>query len=84
MARYTYRLGPSDGGFLAECVEIDAEGEGATREAAIDALREAIRERMQSAEAVAPPPSQPKAAVELIEASPLRESSPSPQGPGEA
>lgn len=84
MARYTYRLGPSDGGYLAECVEIDAEGEGNTREAAIDALREAIRERMTSAEAVAPPPSTPQAAVELIEAAPLRESAPSPQGPGEA
>ena len=83
MARYTYRLTPSDGGYIASCAEIEAEGEGSTREAAVRSLRESICERMSSAEAVAPPSQTPHASVELIEASPAAEE-PSPQGPGEA
>lgn len=82
MARYTYRLTTADGGYLAECVEIDAQGEGSTGAAAISSLRESILERM-STEAVAPPSHETRAAVELIEAAPPAEA-PSPQGPGEA
>ncbi len=82
MARYTYRLTTADGGYFAECIEISAQGEGSTRDAAISSLRESIVERM-STEAVAPPSHEPRAAVELIEASPPVEA-PSPQGPGEA
>lgn len=82
MARYTYRLTPADGGYLAECVEIDAQGEGATREIALDSLRQAITERM-TPEAVALPSQSPQSSVELIEAAPA-EARTSPQGPGEA
>ena len=80
--RYTYRLVQADGSFVAECVEIEAEGEGATAKAAIDSLRQAIKERMGSSEAVAPPSMPPSPEIELMEAaSPQR--SVSPQGPGE-
>lgn len=82
MTRYTYRLTTADGGYLAECIEISAAGEGNTRDAAISSLRESIVERM-STEAVAPPSHETRAAVELIEAAPPVEA-PSPQGPGEA
>jgi hypothetical protein len=85
MARYTYRLTPTEAGYLAACMEIDAEGEGATRAAAVSCLHEAIRERMSTAQAVAPPARTPTSAVELIEAAPAPDSglARSPQGPGE-
>lgn len=73
---------PSAGGFLAECIELDAAGEGATRDEAVRQLRESILDRMRSTEAIAPPSKAPSVVIELSEAAPHRDVS--PQGPGEA
>lgn len=74
MARYTYRVTPSDGRFFAECLEMEAEAEGKTRDSAVAALKAAICERMSASDAVAPPAKAVPATVELIEASPVHPS----------
>jgi len=67
--KFTYRLISADGGWLAECVETDAAGEGATEDAAVASLRKAIEERMFRPDAIAPPSSPTRAAIELTPAS---------------
>jgi hypothetical protein len=60
-------VAPVFGGFLAECTEYAVEGEGATVALAIEALREAIYERVLRPEAVGAPPADPKReTVEII------------------
>jgi predicted RNase H-like HicB family nuclease len=66
--RYTYLLSAVDSGIYAECVELDAAGEGKTREEAVEALREALRGILGAAEAVAPPAAATSHHVVLIEA----------------
>jgi hypothetical protein len=68
--RYTYRVGQSDGRVYAECVEADAVGEGATPAEAVEALREALRLRLLSPDAVAPPRSPGRHRIVLLEADP--------------
>jgi hypothetical protein len=51
---------PVFGGFLAECTDYAVEGEGATVALAVEALREAIYERVLRPEAVGAPPADPK------------------------
>jgi hypothetical protein len=70
VVRYTYRLDPDDGGFYAQCVEVDLAGEGKTRAAAVESLREALRLRLASPEAVAPPSIAGEHRIELAEADP--------------
>jgi hypothetical protein len=53
-------------GFLAECVESDAAGEGPTANEAIACLRSALEERMFRPDAVAPPPQETTGTIELI------------------
>jgi hypothetical protein len=70
--------------YLAECVEMDAVGEGPDPDAALAALREALFERVVRPDAVAPP-SRPDVRIHLTVVKPdahLAEHSPS--GPGEA
>lgn len=67
--KFTYRLVNEAGGWLAECVESEAMGEGRTREEAIGSLRRALEERMGRPDAVAPPPSQPRPVIDLTLAS---------------
>jgi hypothetical protein len=55
-----YRLVRDKSGFLAECVESEAMGEGKTAKEAIASLRKALEERMFRPDAVAPP-SEPEA-----------------------
>jgi hypothetical protein len=65
--RFTYRLIRDKEGFVAECVESEAAGEGKTAKDAVESLRAALEERMFRPDAVAPP-SQPAAApqIELV------------------
>lgn len=53
--KLTYRLVSSPPGWIAECLDTEAAGEGATVEEAIASLRDAIEERLFRPDAVAPP-----------------------------
>lgn len=66
--RFSYRLTQDKDGWLAECVESEAAGEGKTREDAIASLRESLEERLFRPDAVAPPSKGPKGAIELVRA----------------
>ena len=68
--RYTYRLETTGEGIYAQCVEVDAEGEGKTRVEAVESLREALRDLLESTEAVAPPSLPGRHHIVLVEADP--------------
>jgi len=61
-----YRLIEDADGFLAECVESDAMGEGKTAKEAVASLENSLRERMFRPDAVAPPPEREDEAIELV------------------
>ena len=61
-----YRLIKDANGFLAECVESDAMGEGKTAKEAVTSLEKALKERMFRPDAVAPPPEQVEPKIELV------------------
>jgi hypothetical protein len=63
--RFTYRLLRDRRGYVAECIESDAAGEGKSAREAIESLRASLCERMFRPDAVAPPPSGPVSAIEL-------------------
>ena len=63
--RFRATLQHVDRGWLATCLDMEASGEGATREAALDSLRDAIAER-ETVEAVAPPEATRAPRVELL------------------
>ena len=65
---FTYRLVQSGAGFLAECIESTAAGEGPTATAAVEALQKALEERMFRPDAVAPPPEAADSPIELVPA----------------
>jgi hypothetical protein len=66
--RFTYRLVRDANGWIAECVEADAMGEGKTERDAVASLKKALEERMFRPDAVAPPPSQPRPSIDLAPA----------------
>jgi hypothetical protein len=70
--RFSYRLIRDKSGFIAECVEAEAAGEGKTEPAAVEALRPALEERMFRPDAVAPPPCPTEATIELVPEGPER------------
>ncbi len=53
--KFTYCLIRDADGWLAECAETDAAGEGKTSQEAVESLRTMLRERMFRPDAVAPP-----------------------------
>jgi hypothetical protein len=61
-----YRLIKDANGFLAECVESDAMGEGKTAKEAVASLKKSLQERMFRPDAVAPPPEQEEPEIELV------------------
>ena len=63
--RFTYRLVRDANGWLAECVESDAAGEGKTSKAAVESLRASLEERMFRPDAIAPPPETEHSTIEL-------------------
>ena len=64
--RFSFRLIRDRTGFVAECVESDAAGEGKTAKEAVSALREALEERMFRPDAIAPPSRPPPGTIELV------------------
>jgi hypothetical protein len=63
--KFTYRLQKQANAWLAECVECEAMGEGGTQSEALDSLRASLEERMFRPDAVAPPPEEAHAPIEL-------------------
>ena len=63
---FSYRLIRDKDGFLAECVESEAAGEGKTAKAAVEALRKSLEERMFRPDAVAPPSRPTEGSIELV------------------
>lgn len=64
--RFSYRLYRDKSGFVAECVESDAMGDGPTATAAIASLRASLEERMFRPDAVAPPSEEEWSTIELV------------------
>jgi hypothetical protein len=64
--RLSYRLIRDKNGWLAECVESEAAGDGTTSQAAVESLRRALEERMFRPDAVAPPSHPTSASIELV------------------
>lgn len=64
--QFTYRLIRDRGGYLAECIESDAAGEGKSPREAIESLRRALHERMFRPDAIAPPSSRAESRIELV------------------
>jgi hypothetical protein len=85
--RFTYRLIRDRSGFVAECVESEAAGEGKTAKDAVEALRKSLEERMFRPDAVAPPEEPAESVIELVladENAPADRRSLDPGGPGDA
>ena len=53
--QFSYRLLKDTRGYLAECSEVEAAGEGKSVREAVECLREALAERMFRSDAIAPP-----------------------------
>jgi hypothetical protein len=82
--RFTYHLVEDANGWLAECVESDAAGEGKSEKDAVESLRKALEERMLRPDAVAPPSSPDDAKIELERVSDHGQASVDLGGPGDA
>lgn len=64
--RFSYRIIREKSGFVAECVESEAAGEGPTEAAAVSSLRDVLEERMFRPDAVAPPSRPTESPIELV------------------
>jgi hypothetical protein len=64
--RLSYLLVRNREGFIAECVETDAVGEGKTAKDAVASLRAALEERMFRPDAIAPPSEPAETFIELV------------------
>jgi hypothetical protein len=82
--KFSYRLIEDVNGWLAECVESDAAGEGASEREAVESLRKALEERMLRPDAIAPPSSPDSARIELERAPDAGRTPLDLSGPGEA
>ncbi len=63
---FSYRLDQVEDHFVAECVEVDAAGEGATAAEAVLELRELLAKKMEP-QAVAPPSERGPIEIDLTE-----------------
>jgi hypothetical protein len=77
---FSYRLIRDRSGFVAECVESEAAGEGKTAKKAIESLRKALEERMVRPDAVAPPARPSEIVIELVLADESGPAEPRPFG----
>jgi hypothetical protein len=64
--RFSSRLIRDKSGYVAECVECDAAGEGRSAKDAVDALRKSLEERMFRPDAVAPPSRSAEVTIDLV------------------
>jgi len=63
--KFTYHLIKDANGYLAQCVESEAAGEGKTSKEALESLRVSLEERMFRPDAVAPPSETEHSVIEL-------------------
>lgn len=68
---FSYRLDRVENHFVAECVEVDAAGEGETAAEAVLQLRELLSKKMEP-QAVAPPSTGGPVEIELVESGTTR------------
>jgi hypothetical protein len=80
--KFTYHLIKDANGYVAQCVEAEAAGEGKSSKEAVASLRVSLEERMFRPDAVAPPPETPHSAIELELASEKAPKSLDLSGPG--
>jgi hypothetical protein len=73
-----------EGGYVAECLDLEGSGEGKTQDQALASLRRSIEER-EVPEAVAPPEETraPPIEIVVVDEPPARESPRDPTGPGD-
>jgi hypothetical protein len=64
--RFSYYLIRDKGGYVAECVESEAAGEGKSGPEAVASLRKSLEERMSRPDAVAPPSERVEGTIELV------------------
>ncbi len=64
--KLTYRLVYDAGSWVAECLEVDAEGEGRTQMEAVESLRTALEEHLLRPDAVAPPSEPRREKIDLV------------------
>ena len=64
--RFSYRLVRDARGYVAECVETEAAGEGASAKDAVASLKQSLEERMLRPDAVAPPSHPTGETIELV------------------
>jgi hypothetical protein len=64
--KYTAKVTQSSSGFSAQCIEVEAIGEGVTRDAAIASLREVLRDNYEHVEGVALPSLPTPAPLEIV------------------
>lgn len=75
--KFRYELVEEDEGWVAECLEADVMGNGQTADEAVEALREALQDRLSRPDATAPPEHPVEAKIELEPAT-----QPAPGHPG--
>jgi hypothetical protein len=80
--RYTARVSREASGYCAECLEIEALGDGVTREAALASLRAELEERLTHVEGVAPPSKPAPSSLQLVVLDDPQ-AEPAPGGPGD-
>ncbi len=80
--RVTATIRSTSEGMIAECSEYDLQGVGSTVPLALEALREAIYDRVVRPQAVAPPSVAGNETIEIVVISPASEPSSSDDGPG--
>jgi hypothetical protein len=64
--RYTARLNQTSSGFVAQCVEVEAFGEGSTREDAIRSLQTELEDQLSHVEGMAPPSVPAAISIDLV------------------
>jgi len=64
--RLSYRLVRDARGYVAECVESEAAGEGKSAREAVASLKQSLEERMLRPDAIAPPSHPTNETIELV------------------
>jgi hypothetical protein len=82
--RYTAKLTRSPSGYCAQCIEIEATGEGGTPQAAVESLRAELHDRLDHVEGVAPPSQPIPTVLEIVVLEAFETTEAAPSGPGDS
>ncbi len=64
--RFAASITLEEGTYVAQCLEVDVAGEGATREEAVESLKRELEAYLHDSEAVAPPKEPAVSDVEIV------------------